>query len=69
MAISYTSKWSDLGGWDGWSESPPGFTRECDVGSAHTIDCTNTLRSESVNQQVVGLGLRIFWQSHHLTLR
>ena len=59
VAISYTSKWSDLGGWDAvWSESPQDSQGNVTSESAHTIDCTNTLlRSESVNQQVVGLGL------------
>lgn len=59
VAISYTSKWSDLGGWDAvWSESPQDSEGNVTSESAHTIDCTNTLlRSESVNQQVVGIGL------------
>ncbi len=59
VAVPYTSKWSDLGGWDAvWTE-----TNKDDSGNAlskdsHVIDCSNTLlRSEGNGQQVIGLGL------------
>ncbi|MDC6452844.1 mannose-1-phosphate guanylyltransferase/mannose-6-phosphate isomerase [Alphaproteobacteria bacterium] len=59
VAIPYSSGWSDLGNWDSvWQES-----RQDDNGvalseNAHAIECKNTLlRSESTNQEIVGLGL------------
>ena len=59
VAVPYASKWSDLGGWDAvWSESEPDTSGNVTSETAHAIDCKNSLlRSESSNQQVVGIGL------------
>ena len=59
VAVPYMSKWSDLGGWDAvWSESKPDASGNVTSETAHAIECSNSLlRSESSNQQVVGLGL------------
>ena len=59
VAVRYSSKWSDLGGWDAvWSEtSHDEFGNAISLG-AHSIDCKGTLlRSEHNEQQIVGLGL------------
>ncbi len=59
IAIPYFSGWTDLGTWDSvWRE-----TKQDQYGvglspNAHAIDCKNTLlRSESNNQEIIGLGL------------
>ena len=59
VAVPYTSKWSDLGGWDAvWSESNPDEAGNVLSKNAHAIDCSNSLlRSESSSQQLVGIGL------------
>ena len=59
VAVPYASKWSDLGRWDAvWSESKSDASGNVTSKSAHAIECTNSLlRSESHNQQVVGIGL------------
>ena len=59
VAVPYASKWSDLGGWDAvWSESRPDALGNVTSGTAHVIECSNSLlRAESCNQQVVGIGL------------
>ena len=59
VAVPYTSKWSDLGGWDAvWSESNPDAAGNVTSETAHAIECSNSLlRSESSKQQVVGIGL------------
>jgi mannose-1-phosphate guanylyltransferase / mannose-6-phosphate isomerase len=59
VAVTYGSKWSDLGGWDAvWSESEPDSSGNVTSKSAHSIECTNSLlRSESSSQQIVGIGL------------
>lgn len=59
VAVPYASKWSDLGGWDAvWSESTPDASGNVTSETAHAIECVNSLlRSESYNQQVVGIGL------------
>ena len=59
VAVPYTSKWSDLGGWDAvWSESNPDAAGNVTSETAHAIECSNSLlRSESSSQQVVGIGL------------
>ncbi len=59
VAVRYTSKWSDLGGWDTvWSEGNPDSSGNVVSEAAQAIECTNSLlRSESSNQQVVGIGL------------
>ena len=59
VVVPYSSKWSDLGGWDAvWSE---GLKDQSDNALSETsvaIDCTNCLlRSDSDNQQLVGIGL------------
>ena len=60
VAVPYTSKWSDLGGWDAvWSESRPDASGNVISETAHAIECKNSLlRSESSSQQVVGIGLK-----------
>lgn len=59
LAVPYSSKWSDLGGWDAvWSESNPDETGNVTSENAHAMACSNSLlRSESKSQQVVGIGL------------
>lgn len=59
VAVPYSSKWSDVGGWDAvWSESKPDASGNVTSETAHAIECTNSLlRSESRSQQLVGLGL------------
>ena len=59
VAVPYTSKWSDLGGWDSvWAESNPDLLGNVTSKSAYAIDCSNSLlRSENDNLQVVGIGL------------
>ena len=59
VAVPYTSKWSDLGGWDAvWSESKPDPSGNVTSETAHAVECSNSLlRSESSRQQVVGIGL------------
>ena len=59
VAVPYTDKWSDLGGWDAvWAESNPDHSGNVTSKSAHVIDCSNSLlRSESANQHIVGIGL------------
>lgn len=59
VAIPFSSGWSDIGNWDSvWRETNKdqngvGFSL-----NAHAIECKNTLlRSESNNQEIVGLGL------------
>ena len=59
VAVPYKSKWSDLGGWDAvWSESKQDQDGNVTSEAANVMDCTNSLlRSESSNQQLVGIGL------------
>ncbi len=59
VAVQYTSKWSDLGGWNAvWSESGSDPCGNVTSETAHAIACANSLlRSENSSQQVVGLGL------------
>ena len=59
VAVPYTSKWSDLGGWDAvWVESKPDALGNVTSETAHAIECTNSLlRSANSSQQVVGIGL------------
>lgn len=59
VAVPYASKWTDLGGWDAvWLESKPDQMGNVLSDNAHAIECTNSLlRSESSNQQLVGIGL------------
>ena len=59
VAIAYTSKWSDLGGWDAvWSESEKDENGNAVSSASRAIECRNSLlRSENPSQQLVGLGL------------
>lgn len=59
VAVPYASKWSDLGGWDAvWSEGNHDESGNVTTETTHAIECENSLlRSESSNQQVVGIGL------------
>ena len=59
VAIPYSSKWSDVGGWDAvWSESQKDKNGNALSDGAHALDCENSLlRSENSSQQLVGLGL------------
>ena len=59
VAVRYASKWSDLGGWDAvWSEGNPDLSGNVTSETAHAIECSNSLlRTESINQQIVGIGL------------
>lgn len=60
VAVPYLSKWSDLGGWDSvWSESNKDVSGNATSENTFAIDCSETLlRSESFDQQIVGLGLK-----------
>ena len=59
VAIAYSAGWSDLGDWDAvWQDSEQDKNGVALSENAHAIDCKNTLlRSESENQQIIGLGL------------
>ena len=59
VAVPYSSKWSDVGGWDAvWSELPKDSEGLALSDGAHAIDCSDTLlRSESPGQKIFGLGL------------
>ena len=59
VAVPYTSKWSDLGGWDAlWLDGDKDPSGNVITEAAHAVDCTNSLlRSESGTQQLVGIGL------------
>ena len=59
VSVPLDTKWSDLGGWDAvWSEGPPDEFGNVITGSSHALECKNTLlRSESSEQQLVGVGL------------
>ncbi len=59
VAIPYSSGWSDLGNWDSvWQESKKDVNGVALSQNAHAIECKNTLlRSDSKNQEIVGLGL------------
>ena len=59
VAVPYTSKWSDLGGWDAvWLEGQTDEFGNVNSENAHTISCLSLMRSENRNQQIVGLGLK-----------
>jgi mannose-1-phosphate guanylyltransferase/mannose-6-phosphate isomerase len=60
VAVPYTSKWSDLGGWDAvWMDGDKDPSGNVTTGAAHALDCNNSLlRSESDTQQLVGIGLK-----------
>ncbi len=59
VTVPYTSKWSDLGGWDAvWSESNPDQSGNVTSETAYAIECVNSLlRSETSSQLIVGIGL------------
>ena len=59
VAIAYSAGWSDLGDWDAvWQDSEQDKNGVALSENAHAIECKNTLlRSESENQQIIGLGL------------
>ena len=59
VAIPYSSGWSDLGNWDSvWQEFKQDDNGVVLSQNAHAIECKNTLlRSDSKNQEIVGLGL------------
>jgi mannose-1-phosphate guanylyltransferase/mannose-6-phosphate isomerase len=59
VAVPYTSKWSDLGGWDAlWLDGDKDQSGNVTTEAAHAVDCSNSLlRSESETQQLVGIGL------------
>ena len=59
VAVPYTSKWSDLGGWDAlWMDGDKDQSGNVTSEAAHALDCSNSLlRSESGTQQLVGIGL------------
>ena len=59
VAVLFAAKWSDLGGWEQvWKEMEPNLDGVSISENAHAIECKNTLlRSETANQQLVGLGL------------
>jgi mannose-1-phosphate guanylyltransferase/mannose-6-phosphate isomerase len=43
VAVPYTSKWSDLGGWDAvWAESKPDASGNVTSETAHAIECSNS---------------------------
>ena len=59
MAVKFSSRWSDLGGWDAvWEESEKDVNGNVLRDESFPIDCTNTLlRSHDKSQKIVGLGL------------
>lgn len=59
LAVPYHSEWSDVGTWDAvWSASIHDELGNVTSSSAHAIECSNSLlRSESVGQRIVGIGL------------
>lgn len=59
VAVPYSSKWSDLGGWDAvWAEGNPDSAGNVASENAIAIDCVDSLvRSESTAQHIVGIGL------------
>ena len=57
--VPFQSAWSDLGGWDAvWKELKPDENGVVTSQNALAMDCRNVLlRTESKDQQIVGLGL------------
>jgi mannose-1-phosphate guanylyltransferase/mannose-6-phosphate isomerase len=57
--VPFEGAWSDLGGWDAvWREAGPDEDGVVTGGPATALDCHDTLlRSESENQEIVGIGL------------
>ena len=59
VAVPYSSKWADLGGWDAvWANGSSDQDGNVISRNAHAIECSNSLlRSESNTQHIVGIGL------------
>ncbi len=59
VAVPYSSRWTDLGGWAAvWSESDKDQNGNAVSKGAFLIDCVDSLiRTETPNQKIVGLGL------------
>lgn len=59
ITIPYYGKWTDLGDWNAvYRESIQDKNGNVQSKNATTIDCKNSfLRSESINQEIVGIGL------------
>lgn len=59
VVIPYPGAWSDLGAWEAvWQAGEPDTTGTVTSPGAVAIDCRDTLlRSESVSQRIVGIGL------------
>ena len=59
MAVPYSGRWSDLGGWEAvWLESVPDSAGNVTGGGAIAMDCTGSLlRSDTQGMAVVGIGL------------
>ena len=59
VAVAFSSKWSDLGGWDAvWEQTKKDEHGNAVSDAAHVIECENSLlRSENSSQQLIGLGL------------
>ena len=60
VAVPLKTEWSDLGEWGAvWSMGPSSTSGNVTSETAHAIECNNTfLRSESHDQQIVGIGLK-----------
>ncbi len=58
--VPFLNDWSDLGNWEAvWQEMKPNNNGVSLSANSHAINCNNTLiRSDSPNQEVVGLGLK-----------
>ena len=59
MAVPYSGRWSDLGGWQAvWQEQGPDDAGNVTAGNASAIGCVNSLlRSEADGLELVGIGL------------
>jgi mannose-1-phosphate guanylyltransferase / mannose-6-phosphate isomerase len=59
VAVPFSAGWSDLGSWDAvWKEMGPNQDGVVISKNAHAIECKDTLlRSESVDQELIGIGL------------
>ena len=63
VAVPYTSKWSDLGGWDAvWFEGEPDQLGNVMSGTAHVLDCSNSLlRSKAAINKLLVLVWMTLW--------
>ena len=59
VAVPFHLNWSDLGDWNAvWEQGHKDEHGNVLSGTAHTIDCTNSLlRAEDQHQQVIGIGV------------